>query len=291
MNAFLRTWAAVLIALTSIAGCEKPDNGPDTPGPDGNITLLELPADPQPQSTDFSHRIMLLQHTGTYCSNCPRLMSSLKIVAEDQTYAGKYQHVAAHSYNETGDAAYSKAASLLSEAFGNKFYPELTFNLTKDNTGTSTDPETIKAHIDAIYKEVADAGITAVSRRDGSTLSIKAGIKVAKAGTYRIAAWVLEDGIRSRQEGATEDWQNTHNNAVRILAGKTPNIKIYGEKLNPMAAGETAQAEFAVEMDPAWDADNCKVFVLVNAAGTDGRYDLANCAICPLDGSVEYQYN
>lgn len=291
MNTHLRTWAAALVALAFIAGCEKPDNGPDTPGPDENITLLELPADPQPQSTDFSHRIMLLQHTGTYCSNCPRLMSSLKIVAEDQTYAGKYQHVAAHSYNETGDAAYSKAASLLSEAFGNKFYPELTFNLTKDNTGTSTDPETIKTHIDALHKETADAGITAVSRRDGSTLSIKAGIKVAKAGTYRIAAWVLEDGIRSRQEGATEDWQNTHNNAVRILAGKTPNIKTYGEKLNPMTAGETAHAEFTVQMDPAWDADNCKVFVLVNAAGTDGRYDLANCAICPLDGSVEYQYN
>ena len=125
---------------------------------------------------------------------------SLKIVAEDQTYAGKYQHVAAHSYNETGDAAYSQAAAHLSQAFCSGYYPELTFNLTKDNTGTSTDPETIKAHIDAIYKEVADAGITAVSRRNGSTLSIKAGIKAAKAGTYRIAAWVLEDGIRSKQE-------------------------------------------------------------------------------------------
>lgn len=295
MNTFLRTWAAALVALTFVAGCEKPGNdpettGPDTQNPDGNITL-ELPADPQPQSTDFSHRIMLLQHTGTYCSNCPRLMSSLKILAEDQAYAGKYQHVAAHSYNETGDAAYSQAAAHLSQAFCSGYYPELTFNLTKDNTGTSTDPETIKAHIDAIYKEVADAGITAVSRRNGRTLSIKAGIKAAKAGTYRIAAWVLEDGIRSKQEGASEDWQNTHNNAVRIMAGKTLNMKIYGEKLDPMAAGETAQAEFTVEMDPSWDADNCKVFVLVNAAGTDGRYDLANCAICPLDGSVEYQYN
>ena len=107
MNTFLRTWAAVLIALTSIAGCEKPDNGPDTPGPNGNITLLELPADPQPQSTDFSHRIMLLQHTGTACPNCPRLMTSLREIAADPAYAAKYQHVASHSYN-TDDPAYSE---------------------------------------------------------------------------------------------------------------------------------------------------------------------------------------
>ena len=289
MNIHLKYLAGALIALASIAGCQKPDDGPQvTPG---EVTIPELPADPQPQSTDFHHRIMLLQHTGTDCTNCPRLMSSLKQLAEDQAYADKYQHVAAHSYNETGDAAYSQAAAHLSQAFCSGYYPELTFNLTSENTGTSTDPETIKSHIDALHKDTADAGITAAASRNGNAIGIKAGIKVAKDGTYRIAAWVLEDGIRSKQEGAYEDWQNTHSNAVRIMAGKTLNMKIYGEKLDPIKAGETAEAEFTVELDPSWNAENCKVFVLVNAAGSDGKYDLVNCAICPLDGSVEYQYN
>jgi hypothetical protein len=30
--------------------------------------------------------------------------------------------------------------------------------------------------------------------------------------------------------------------------------------------------------------------VLVNAADKDGRYDIANCAICPVGGSVTYDY-
>ena len=287
----IQIFSALAAAAMLLLGCTEKDSQRQDPVIPEESGLPELPADPQPDNLSFDHRIMLLQHTGTYCPNCPRLMSSLKLVAEDKNYSDRYHHVASHSYNEEGDAAYSSAAANISQAFCSGYYPELTFNLTKENTGTSTDPETIKAHTDALHKETADAGITAVSRRNGSTLSIKAGIKAAKAGTYRIAAWVLEDGIRSKQEGASEDWQNTHNNAVRIMAGKTLNMKIYGEKLDPMAAGETAQAEFTVEMDPSWDADNCKVFVLVNAAGTDGRYDLANCAICPLDGSVEYQYN
>ena len=66
MNAFLRTWAAALVALTFVAGCEKPGNdpettGPDTQNPDGNITL-ELPADPQPQDhAPAAHRHILLE--------------------------------------------------------------------------------------------------------------------------------------------------------------------------------------------------------------------------------------
>ena len=46
------------------------------------LTIL-VAADPQEGSTSFQHRIMLLQHTGTYCPNCPTLMSSLKEVAEE----------------------------------------------------------------------------------------------------------------------------------------------------------------------------------------------------------------
>ena len=201
MKTLLRIWAAALIALTFIAGCEKPDNGPDTPGPDGNITLLELPADPQPQSTDFSHRIMLLQHTGTACPNCPRLMTSLREIAADPTYAAKYQHVASHSYN-TDDPAYSEAAKKISDAFC-KAYPELTFNLSGETTGDDTSVATIKRYIDQLHKESADAGIAAAAQVNGNTLSVKVQVKVqVKAATensYRVSAWILEDDIKAQQ--------------------------------------------------------------------------------------------
>lgn len=289
MNTLLRIWAAALIALTFIAGCEKPDNGPDTPGPDGNITL-ELPADPQPQSTDFSHRIMLLQHTGTACPNCPRLMTSLREIAADPTYAAKYQHVASHSYN-TDDPAWSEAAKKISDAFC-KAYPELTFNLSGETTGDDTSVATIKRYIDQLYKDSADAGIAAAAQVNGNTLSVKVQVKAATENSYRVAAWILEDDIKAQQSsnGALEEWMHTHENALRAFSGTSLNLGIYGEKLETIKPGETKEKVLTIELQKDWKVENCKVFILVNSS-KDGKFDVANCTICPIGGNIAYQYN
>lgn len=289
MNTLLRIWAAALIALTFIAGCEKPDNGPDTPGPDGNITL-EIPADPQPQSTDFSHRIMLLQHTGTACPNCPRLMTSLREIADDPAYAAKYQHVASHSYN-TDDPAWSEAAKKISDAFC-KAYPELTFNLSGETTGDDTSVATIKRYIDQLHKESADAGIAAAAQVNGNTLSVKVQVKAATENSYRVAAWILEDDIKAQQSsnGALEEWMHTHENALRAFSGSSLNLGIYGEKLGTLKAGETAEKDLTIEIQKDWKVENCKVFILVNSS-KDGKFDVANSTICPIGGNVAYQYN
>lgn len=147
-------------------------------------------------------------------------MASLKTLAEDDSYTAKYQHVAAHSYNQS-DPAYSKAA---------------------------------------------DAGIAASVLQTGSSLGVNVQVKAAKESQYRIAVWVLEDGIRAKQDGAFEDWMNTHSNAVRAMAGTTLNLRIYGESLDILKKGETAEKSFVIDIEDGWDVENCKVMVLVNAA-------------------------
>ena len=205
-------------------------------------------------------------------------------------YADKYQHVAAHSYNQEGDPAYSQAAANLSQAFCDGYYPELTFNLTRVNTGTSLAVSTITGVIDRLHKEAADVGIAAAAGLSDKTVGVNVQIKAATPGQYRVAVWVLEDGIRGKQEGATEDWMNTHGNAVRSMAGNTLNLRIYGEKIGELQAGQTAEKTFTLSLDETWQAENCKVLVLVNAAGSDGRYDLANCILCPVGSTVTYDY-
>ena len=279
----------VAVCLAAMVSCTEKPVEPDVPT--GDVAIPELPVDPQPGNTSFAHRIMLLQHTGTDCSNCPNLMTSLKALSELDAYMGKYQHVAAHSYNSDGDPAYSQAAANLSQAFCSGYYPELTFNLTTRNTGTSLAVSTITDIIDELHKDTADVGIAAAAGLAGNTLGVNVQIKAAKAGQYRIAVWVLEDGIRGKQAGASEDWMNTHSNAVRAMAGATLNMRIYGEKMGELQAGDTAEKSFTVALDESVKAENCKVLVVVNAAGSDGRYDLANCALCPIGGTVAYDYN
>ncbi|MBR1957145.1 MAG: Omp28-related outer membrane protein [Bacteroidales bacterium] len=282
----LTVLASVLLLATACT--EKPADVPETPS--GEVVIPELPKDADPANTSFAHRIVLLQHTGTYCPNCPALMASLKILAEDKSYVDKYHHVAAHSYNDEGDPAYSTAAANLSQAFCSGYYPELTFNLTKENTGTSLSVETIKNCIDELHQETADVGISAAAVFTGNSLGVNVQVKAAKDNQYRVAIWVLEDGIRGKQEGAYEDWMSTHGNAIRAMAGTSLNLRIYGEKVGALSAGQTAEKSFVIEFDESWEKENCKVLVVVNAAQKDGRYDLANCALCPIGGSVNYEY-
>jgi hypothetical protein len=115
-------------------------------------------------------------------------MTSLKALSEMDEYTSKYQHVAAHSYNEDGDPAYSQAAANLSQAFCSGYYPELTFNLTKENTGTSLAVNTITGIIDQLHKDAADVGIAAATGLSGNAIGVNVQIKAAKAGQYRIAA-------------------------------------------------------------------------------------------------------
>lgn len=285
MKKFFSLLASVAVMFLSCT--EKPDAGQDVTG---DAVIPKLPADPKPSSTDFSHSILLLQHTGTACPNCPQLIASLKTLAEDDAYAAKYHHVAAHSYNQS-DPAYSKAAENLSQAFCDGYYPELTFNLTKESTGTSLAVDVIKSHIDNLHQDAADAGIAASVLQTGSSLGVNVQVKASKENKYRIAVWVLEDGIRARQDGALEDWMNTHGNAVRAMAGSTLNLRIYGENVDALKKGETAEKSFTVNLEDGWDPESCKVLVLVNAATDDGRYNLANCAICPIGESISYKYN
>ena len=250
----------------------------------------ELPADPQESNVSFRHRMLLVQHTGATCSNCPRMMESLRTLSQDESYNGLYHHVASHSYNGgEADAAYSEAARDLSMAYNlTGLYPMLTFNLTSNSVGT--DLQEIKAQIDALKKDKADVGIAAAASLSGDDVLVNVEIKAAKANSYRVAAWLLEDGIYSLQSGMSESWHNTHDNALRYAAGKSSQLSFVGDRLGEVAAGEKAGKVFVLPVEDEWVADNCEVLILVTAADENGNYDVVNCALCQIGETVTYDY-
>ncbi|MBR5300863.1 MAG: Omp28-related outer membrane protein [Bacteroidales bacterium] len=244
-----------------------------------------LPEDSEADATDFRHRMMLIQYTGNECPNCPRLMDVLRKLAGDEAYASKYLHVASHSYNET-DAAYSSAASTLARALNEPlYYPWLTFNLTTDE---ALDLAAIKAGIDELSKDVADAGIQASAALVGNTVYANVELKAAVSSKYRVAVWLLEDNIHSMQSGATASWQNLHDNCLRAMAGATKNESIYGKPIGTVEAGESYELIASIDMEPNWKAENCKLIII--AVAGNGNYDLVNCTVCPVGGSATYDY-
>lgn len=244
-----------------------------------------LPADTDAANTRFDHRMLLLQHTGNECPNCPMVMDILKRLADDEQYNTIYNHVASHSYN-TSDAAFSSAAQTLSKAMNlTKNYPMVTYNLTTEDGFFEED---IKESLLAHSKETADAGIAASSAVVDNSVRVNVSIKSAVDSKYRVAVWLLEDNIHSPQSGATASWQNMHSNCLRYMYGNEKTECIYGKTIGLVEAGTSKDMIAAFDLDPEWKAENCKLMII--AVAGNGEYGLVNCTYCPIDGSVSYDY-
>lgn len=249
-------------------------------------SIPALPADTNEASTEFKHRILLVDHTGNTCGYCPKMMLALKEVSETGDYHSKYYEAMSHSY-ASSDPATSASANAISSYYGVTSYPTLTYNFAY-STSSSYNAEHIKSQIDAQWKESADAGIAASASLATSSVVVNAEVKAAVENEYRITAWLLEDGIVANQTNGTEEWMNTHNNAIRQAVKTNP---ISGMELGTIKAGEKASLAMSLEITSSkWVRDNLKVMVIASAKNANGKFEVVNVAICPVDGSVTYDY-
>ena len=177
-------------------------------------TIPALPEDAQPANTSFNHRILLVDHTGNTCGYCPQMMKALKTVAETGDYHSKYYEAMAHTYSSSDPAA-SSAAGGVSSHFGVNQYPTLTYNFYHP-TKSSPTASHIMGQINSLWKaQGADAGIAASASFATSSVVVNIEVKAAVENDYSVTAWLLEDGIYAKQTNATEEWMNTHDNAIR----------------------------------------------------------------------------
>ena len=245
-----------------------------------------LPEDTDAANTSFKHRILLVDHTGNTCGYCPHMMKALKEIEESGDFDGKYYEAMSHSYANT-DPAFSGAAASISSHYGLQGYPTLTYNFYHP-TSSSYNAEHIKGQINALWKESADAGIAASTNLAAKSVVVNAEVKAAVDGEYSITAWLLEDGIYAKQTNATDEWMNTHNNAIRQAATTSP---LTGYELGALKPGETAEQilNLTIARD-TWNRDNMKVMLIVSKKGDNKKFDVANVVICPINDSVTYDY-
>lgn len=261
-----------------------------------SITVKEavpvLPEDSNVSSTDFKHRALIIDHTGTGCPNCPRVFTAIKML-EDTKYHDWFYEAFAHSYNSS-DPASSEDAYLVSSFRGVKGYPSVSGNFYTNIdalTGSSGIASNIMSFLDGVHKEKADVGISASAVALSKKVSVAVEVKSGKSQEYKIACWLLEDNIYGQQNGASEAWHNTHNNAIRKITGVN-NSNITGNSIGVVNEGETWSD--IIEISPLgnkWVRENLEVMVIVTAANQSGKFDVANVAICPINSTVEYAYN
>lgn len=250
-----------------------------------------IPTDPKPESSDFHRRSLLIQFTGTGCGYCPLMVNTIRRLASDTSYADKFVHTACHTYNDT-DPAYIQTN--LTGAMGVGAYPSCIFNLDKTTLfQTNTSDAAIKDYLDKKYDEGARVGVAGACVTDGSQLVLRAGIKAGKAGSYRLAAWVLEDGIVGKQQNymAKDEFGmgfDVHDNCIRAIYGQNASKDFTGQTFN-LEAGETGDMFVIFDMPSYWVQEN--LHVVVFASAQDGTtYTVNNCIDIPVNSSAAYSY-
>lgn len=251
----------------------------------------ELPADPNPASTDFAHRHLVIQHTGTDCGYCPYMMSALAQLAQDSEYSSQYCLAASHSYN-TSDPMYSTLSKNIGKLYctGNDPYisMDLNKNLGVNNSSVAANVNNLKKLLDNNTVATPDAGITAAVSATSAQIIINTSVKAAVTGSYRVGAWILEDKINAMQYGAQSDEHNIHNNAVRAAAGNQSILT--GTEIGTIEAGKTGNIVQTINIDRKWKIENCKVLIFVTNPDADKQTPVKNCIVCPIGGSVAFEY-
>ena len=253
------------------------------------------PVDPQPANTDFVHRTMFTQLTGTWCGWCPNMIEAFHIMFEDEQYKDKFVHTAVHG----GDTFSVKLpngrdlASILNTSGG---YPYAIANLAYGlNTNNSVEGNisAIMGSIENTLKTPAYAGIAVRTELKDNILLVRASVKAAQDGEYYVGAWLVESGIYAAQSNYTdikEDYIDIHENVVRIADSNPEGNNLFGHPVGFISKGDSADYLFIMDVDPSWNVENCHL-VLFASTIQHNQYTMTNAVkTTSLTSGVEFEY-
>lgn len=261
------------------------------------ITITAGPKDPQPDNYNFKERAMITEFTGTWCGYCS-LVKATMYELEDQSWDDGVI-IEAHS----GDIMATTFVNNLINKYGANLrgYPHVTYNM--DNQHSSSNYGSIAANRTQVLNNTEQvisaypctAGISALFEEgdNENELNVIAAFKFTEPGEYRIAAWLLENGIYSKQANkypnlvSTED-VSTHRNVLRDVSNST---EFTGDDINMNEAG-TYGCSWTFDTSRLYNGDpeNSLVAVFVTKKEANGKYVVNNIIKCHFGETVAFEY-
>ena len=252
----------------------------------------EVPVDPQPENFTFNHRALVIDHTGVGCPACPFAMDELKKLEESEWHQ-YYNEVTCHAGSYAGgDPANSAAANTLasSQASMVSSYPTIIVNFysKSESYGVSYIANVLDR---LIKKDGVDVGISLAVTGDESCVYAAAQVKSGVAQEYKITAWLLENNIYSpNQKGASQNYHKIYNHALRNMSHEYAKTNVQGDAYT-FEANEVKEIAFELPIiSTNWNYENMEVLVIVSAKDANGRWEVANSAVCEINKSKEFEY-
>ena len=252
----------------------------------------EVPEDPQPENFTFNHRAVVIDQTGVNCGYCPNATDQLKTL-ENTEWHQYYNEVTCHAGSYAGgDPGNSAAANALNQFQSSMIsgYPCILVNFYGKPNGYGYN-DIIKVLQPYVQKDGVDVGISLAVTGDESCVYAAAQVKSGVAQEYKITAWLLESNIYSpNQSGATKDYHKIYNNALRNMSHEYSKTNVQGDSYT-FEANEVKDVAFELEMiSNKWKLENMSVLVIVSAKDANGRWEVANSAVCKINEAKEFEY-
>ena len=252
----------------------------------------EVPEDPQPENFTFNHRAVVIDQTGVNCGYCPNATDQLKTL-ENTEWHKYYNEVTCHAGSYAGgDPGNSAAANALNQFQSSMIsgYPCILVNFYGKPNGYGYN-DIIKVLQPYVQKDGVDVGISLAVTGDESCVYAAAQVKSGVAQEYKVTAWLLESNIyNSNQAGATKDYHLIYNNALRNMSHEYSKTNVQGDSYT-FEANEVKDLAFELEMiSNKWKLENMSVLVIVSAKDANGRWEVANSAVCKINEAKEFEY-
>ena len=164
------------------------------------------------EGKDFFRRSLVLDFTGTWCVNCPKMDAAI-----EEAMAARPGRIVPVSVHCMADPMRIKPlCDNLAKQFKVSAYPSAVVDMDPESLITQSSSELLLSHIDRLLESRGvSAGIRIESTLDGEDLSVTVEAKAVQDGEYALSIILLEDGIVAKQTGADDGENHVHNNVLR----------------------------------------------------------------------------
>lgn len=226
------------------------------------------------KQSEFVRKVCLMEFTSISCTFCPEGYRRIEPVLEQ--YPEQLYLLSMHpeDYNGTADPLGIPQTTEIEKTFKIGSYPYTLLDMRESADAYS---KNVREALQRSFDEYpAHCGVAVASIFNESEHKAEVTVKLhsEKETDYRIAVYVVEDDIISRQldRGIWRD-DYVHHKVARRIVGDN----VYGEKLGKVLAGEEAVKTWDISLDQSWNIDNLYIYAL--AIDEDGTVNNMNACL------------
>lgn len=235
--------------------------------------------------SQFVRRICVMEFTGTWCTFCPSGALRLQDMLV-RNFDGIYDLMAFHLDK---DPMAIPQSSTLMKKFKQDGAPACAVDMREGMDISSGPAKAKKACENSLENYPAHCGVAIASVYNEASKTAEVTVKVnsEKTSKYRLAVYVLEDGIVYPQaDGSITRDDYVHNHVVRKLIAASGLVE--GDDLGEIASGKEATKTYQVNIDKAWNIENLSFYALA----LDAENRVNNLSVCAAkNGKTDYEYN